>query len=141
MANTGRLSWSLPWDSRALRPHRLFRPSPRLASSIWPVNSRHRCRWVCQSSWLPPSRLMIGNRAVGSVAVQLAKNLFQASHVVGIAGTDDKCDWLNKIGAHSAVCVCSELGVSNLSCMKQLQKRFIPCSTGGRYGRSRKCSL
>jgi NADPH-dependent curcumin reductase CurA len=84
---------------------------------------------------------MIGNRAVGSVAVQLARNLYKASHVVGIAGTDDKCEWLKKIGAHSAVSVSSQLDVSNLTCTKQLQKRFVPCPTGGRYGRSRKCSV
>lgn len=37
--------------------------------------------------------------ATGSVVVQLAKGLFQCKKVIGIAGTDDKCRWVESLGA------------------------------------------
>ena len=37
--------------------------------------------------------------ATGSMAVQLAKHVFKASKVFGIAGSDDKCKWVESIGA------------------------------------------
>jgi hypothetical protein len=37
--------------------------------------------------------------------VQLAKNVFKASKVIAIAGSDEKCKWLKKIGADVALCV------------------------------------
>ena len=43
------------------------------------------------------------DRAVGNVAVQLAKNIFGVKRVVAIAGTDEKCRWLKSIGADEAV--------------------------------------
>ncbi|KAF9078815.1 NAD(P)-binding protein [Rhodocollybia butyracea] len=41
--------------------------------------------------------------ATGNVAVQLAKNVFKASKVIAIAGSDEKCEWLKKIGADVAL--------------------------------------
>lgn len=37
--------------------------------------------------------------ATGSMAVQLAKHVFKASKVYGIAGSDEKCKWVESIGA------------------------------------------
>jgi NADPH-dependent curcumin reductase CurA len=37
--------------------------------------------------------------ATGNVVVQLAKHVFKASKVIAIAGSDEKCEWLKKIGA------------------------------------------
>ncbi|KAM3418831.1 hypothetical protein BST61_g4795 [Cercospora zeina] len=37
--------------------------------------------------------------ATGSMAVQIAKKILGAKKVIGIAGTDDKCRWVEKIGA------------------------------------------
>ncbi|OBA24044.1 NAD(P)-binding protein [Metschnikowia bicuspidata var. bicuspidata NRRL YB-4993] len=37
--------------------------------------------------------------ATGSMAVQLAKHFFKASRVVGIAGSADKCKWVESLGA------------------------------------------
>ncbi|KAF2665450.1 NAD(P)-binding protein [Microthyrium microscopicum] len=37
--------------------------------------------------------------AVGSVAVQLAKNVLKCKKVIGIAGTDSKCRWVESLGA------------------------------------------
>ncbi|KAE9407995.1 NAD(P)-binding protein [Gymnopus androsaceus JB14] len=41
--------------------------------------------------------------ATGNVVVQLAKHVFKASKVIAIAGSDDKCEWLKKIGADVAL--------------------------------------
>ncbi|KAJ3715055.1 NAD(P)-binding protein [Lentinula raphanica] len=41
--------------------------------------------------------------ATGNVAVQLAKHVFKASKVIAIAGSDEKCEWLKKIGADHAL--------------------------------------
>lgn len=43
------------------------------------------------------------SRAVGNVAVQYAKNVLGVKRVVGIAGTEKKCEWLRTIGADAAV--------------------------------------
>lgn len=37
--------------------------------------------------------------ATGSMAVQLAKHVFKASKVYGIAGSDEKCKWVESLGA------------------------------------------
>jgi NADPH-dependent curcumin reductase CurA len=37
--------------------------------------------------------------ATGSVAVQIAKNVLACSKVIGIAGTDEKCRWVESLGA------------------------------------------
>lgn len=37
--------------------------------------------------------------ATGSMAVQLAKHVFKASKVYGIAGSDEKCRWVESLGA------------------------------------------
>ncbi|KAF8830466.1 hypothetical protein HHX47_DHR2000933 [Lentinula edodes] len=41
--------------------------------------------------------------ATGNVAVQLAKHIFGAGKVIAIAGSDEKCEWLKKIGADVAL--------------------------------------
>lgn len=37
--------------------------------------------------------------ATGSMVVQIAKNIVGASYVVGIAGNDEKCKWVESLGA------------------------------------------
>lgn len=37
--------------------------------------------------------------ATGSMVVQIAKHIVGASNVIGLAGTDEKCRWVEKIGA------------------------------------------
>ncbi|KAL5343603.1 hypothetical protein BJX70DRAFT_115601 [Aspergillus crustosus] len=37
--------------------------------------------------------------AVGSAAVQIAKNMLGCKRVIGIAGTDEKCRWVESLGA------------------------------------------
>ncbi|KAJ9605354.1 quinone oxidoreductase [Cladophialophora chaetospira] len=37
--------------------------------------------------------------ATGSMTVQIAKNIVGASEVIGIAGTDEKCKWVETLGA------------------------------------------
>ncbi|EXJ93069.1 hypothetical protein A1O3_01625 [Capronia epimyces CBS 606.96] len=37
--------------------------------------------------------------ATGSMVVQIAKNIVGCSQVIGIAGTDDKCRWVESLGA------------------------------------------
>lgn len=37
--------------------------------------------------------------ATGSMAVQIAKQLVGAENIIGIAGTDDKCRWVESLGA------------------------------------------
>ncbi|KAM9905970.1 hypothetical protein OXX69_006985 [Metschnikowia pulcherrima] len=41
--------------------------------------------------------------ATGSMAVQLAKHFFKASKVVGIAGSEEKCKWVESLGADLCV--------------------------------------
>ncbi|KAH9905670.1 NAD(P)-binding protein [Xylariomycetidae sp. FL2044] len=41
--------------------------------------------------------------ATGSMAIQIAAKLFKVKRVVGIAGSDEKCAWVKKIGAHACV--------------------------------------
>ncbi|KAH8646885.1 hypothetical protein BX600DRAFT_477079 [Xylariales sp. PMI_506] len=41
--------------------------------------------------------------ATGSMAVQIASKILKVKRVVGIAGTDEKCEWVKKIGAHACV--------------------------------------
>lgn len=41
--------------------------------------------------------------ATGSSAVQIAKHLLGASKVIGIAGSDDKCKWVESLGADLCV--------------------------------------
>jgi NADPH-dependent curcumin reductase CurA len=42
-------------------------------------------------------------RAVGSVVVQIAKNVIGCKKVIGIAGGQKKCDWVKSIGADDCV--------------------------------------
>lgn len=37
--------------------------------------------------------------ATGSMAVRIAKHLIKAGKVIGTAGTDEKCRWVEKLGA------------------------------------------
>lgn len=37
--------------------------------------------------------------ATGSMAVRIAKHLIGAGKVIGLAGTDEKCRWVEKLGA------------------------------------------
>lgn len=41
--------------------------------------------------------------ATGSMVVQIAKHIFKAEKVVGIAGSDEKCKWVESIGADYCV--------------------------------------
>ena len=41
--------------------------------------------------------------AVGSVVVQLAKNIVGCKNVVGIAGGKEKCDWVKSLGADECI--------------------------------------
>ena len=41
--------------------------------------------------------------ATGSMAVQIAKNIVGCKKVIGIAGTDDKCKWVESIGADTCL--------------------------------------
>ncbi|EMG50751.1 hypothetical protein SBY92_001530 [Candida maltosa Xu316] len=41
--------------------------------------------------------------AVGSIVVEIAKNLLGASKVIGIAGSDEKCKWVESLGADLCV--------------------------------------
>lgn len=43
------------------------------------------------------------HRAIGNVVVQYAKKVLGVAHVVAIAGSQQKCDWLRSIGADAAV--------------------------------------
>ena len=47
--------------------------------------------------------LTIQYRAVGNVAVQYAKKSLGVKRVVAIAGSEEKCAWLKRIGADEAV--------------------------------------
>lgn len=53
--------------------------------------------------------------ATGSMAVQIAKHLFKASKVIGIAGSDDKCKWVESLGADYCVNYKSETWKDDLS--------------------------
>jgi NADPH-dependent curcumin reductase CurA len=37
--------------------------------------------------------------ATGSMAVRIARHLIKAGKVIGIAGSDEKCQWVEKLGA------------------------------------------
>ncbi|KAK9797984.1 hypothetical protein SCARD494_03156 [Seiridium cardinale] len=41
--------------------------------------------------------------ATGSIAVQVAAKIFKVKRVIGIAGSDEKCAWVKKIGAHECL--------------------------------------
>jgi NADPH-dependent curcumin reductase CurA len=41
--------------------------------------------------------------ATGSMAIQIAAKILRAGRVVGIAGSEEKCAWVKKIGAHECV--------------------------------------
>lgn len=41
--------------------------------------------------------------ATGSMAVQIAKHVLKASKVIGIAGSDEKCQWVESLGADYCV--------------------------------------
>lgn len=41
--------------------------------------------------------------ATGSMAVQIAKHIFKAAKVIGIAGSDEKCKWVESLGADYCV--------------------------------------
>lgn len=41
--------------------------------------------------------------ATGSMAVQIAAKILKVKRVVGIAGSDEKCDWVKKMGAHDCI--------------------------------------
>ncbi|KAH8896142.1 NAD(P)-binding protein [Thozetella sp. PMI_491] len=41
--------------------------------------------------------------ATGSMAVQIAAKIFKVKRVIGIAGSDEKCAWVKKIGAHECL--------------------------------------
>jgi NADPH-dependent curcumin reductase CurA len=41
--------------------------------------------------------------ATGSMVVQIAAKILKVKRVVGIAGSDEKCAWVKKIGAHECV--------------------------------------
>lgn len=39
--------------------------------------------------------------ATGSMAVRIARHLIKAGTIIGITGSDDKCQWVKKLGADS----------------------------------------
>lgn len=41
--------------------------------------------------------------ATGSMAIQIAAKLLKAKRVIGIAGSDAKCQWVKELGAHECV--------------------------------------
>ncbi|KAF5022205.1 hypothetical protein F66182_5792 [Fusarium sp. NRRL 66182] len=41
--------------------------------------------------------------ATGSMAIQIASKILGAKRVIGIAGSDDKCEWVKSIGAHECI--------------------------------------
>lgn len=41
--------------------------------------------------------------ATGSMAVQIANHVLKASKVIGIAGSDEKCKWVESLGADCCV--------------------------------------
>ncbi|KAL2817473.1 hypothetical protein BDW59DRAFT_182221 [Aspergillus cavernicola] len=44
--------------------------------------------------------------AIGSMAVQIAKHIVRASHIIGIAGSEENCRWVEKLGAD--ICLSSK---------------------------------
>ncbi|KAG0695370.1 hypothetical protein DFH29DRAFT_1005522 [Suillus ampliporus] len=41
--------------------------------------------------------------AVGNVVIQYAKKVMKAKNVIGIAGSDEKCQWIKELGADVAL--------------------------------------
>ena len=41
--------------------------------------------------------------AVGSIFVQIAKNIVGCKTVIGIAGGKEKCDWVKSLGADECI--------------------------------------
>ncbi|KAM0544325.1 hypothetical protein ACHAPJ_011861 [Fusarium lateritium] len=41
--------------------------------------------------------------ATGSMAIQIASKILKAKRVIGIAGSDEKCEWVKSIGAHECI--------------------------------------
>ncbi|KAI1874208.1 uncharacterized protein JN550_002787 [Neoarthrinium moseri] len=41
--------------------------------------------------------------ATGSMVVQIAAKILKVKRVIGIAGSDEKCEWVKKIGAHDCL--------------------------------------
>lgn len=68
--------------------------------------------------------------ATGSMVVQIAKNIVGASNVIGIAGTDDKCRWVESLGAdkcmHMHLLVLANLIQDpELTCFSRLKLQVI----------------
>ena len=62
--------------------------------------------------------------ATGSMAVRIARHLIRAGRVIGIAGTDEKCRWVEKIGADT--CRSSRRCLSPVSFLWPLPTRSHP---------------
>ncbi|KAF5353028.1 hypothetical protein D9757_011858 [Collybiopsis confluens] len=89
--------------------------------------------------------------ATGSAVVQLAKHVFKASRVIGIAGSEEKCEWVKKIGADVALNYKSPTFVNDL--IEAAKPSYVDCyfdNVGGsilnaclrvvkRYGRIAAC--
>jgi NADPH-dependent curcumin reductase CurA len=59
--------------------------------------------------------------ATGSMVVQIAKHIVGAGNVIGIAGTDDKCRWVESLGADKCECPYYLLRTSYLSWCLHIQ--------------------
>jgi NADPH-dependent curcumin reductase CurA len=46
---------------------------------------------------------MLMSSAVGSIFVQIAKNIVGCKTVIGIAGGKEKCDWVKSLGADECI--------------------------------------
>ncbi|KAL4948195.1 chaperonin 10-like protein [Aspergillus filifer] len=73
--------------------------------------------------------------ATGSMVVQIAKKILGCKRVIGIAGTDDKCRWVEKLGAD--ICITTRRTLSRrislrllrVSSRSTLTMSVVTCST------------
>ena len=98
------------WSEKTVVPASAAQPAPQLPKGLSPTHYLGALGLTGLTAWggltqiaraAPEDVVVISGAAgaTGSMAVQIAKKLIGCKRVIGIAGSDSKCEWVKRLGA------------------------------------------